>query len=253
MMRILLTNDDGIHAPGLAQLARAFEDLGEVWILAPHVERSACGRAVTLGRPIRVHELGPRRLAVEGTPADCVLLACRHFLGGPPDLAISGINQGYNIGEDLDYSGTVAGAAEATLQGAPWSLAVSVRFDADPACVARAARLARWLAEHASRAPLPAGSFLNLNLPPVAGQQIRLTRQGNQLPPGEVEIRIDPRGRAYYWLGNRPEERDPPEDTDRGALRRGFVSLGLVTLARTHPGPWQPPDLEALSRDLEGG
>ncbi|HSA24281.1 MAG TPA: 5'/3'-nucleotidase SurE, partial [Myxococcota bacterium] len=133
MRRILLTNDDGIHAPGLECLAQAFAGLGEVWVVAPHVERSACGRAVTLNRPLRVQEHGPHRLAVEGTPADCVLLACRHFLGGPPDVVVSGVNQGYNIGEDLDYSGTVAAAAEAALQGVRLALAVSVRFDADGA------------------------------------------------------------------------------------------------------------------------
>jgi 5'-nucleotidase len=251
MQRILLTNDDGIQSQGLALLERAFAGQGEVWVVAPHVERSACGRAVTLNRPLRVHELGLRRLAVEGTPADCVLLACRHFMGGPPDLAVSGVNQGYNIGEDLDYSGTVAGAAEAALQGAGLALAVSVRFDADGNCAERAAGFARLLATRLGRGGLPASAFLNVNLPPEPTHRVRRTRQGNPLPPGDVHLGQDPRGKTYYWIGNRPDEPSPPADTDRGALAVGCISVTLVTLERTHTGPCHLADLSLDGYRLE--
>ncbi len=251
MPLILLTNDDGIRAAGLVTLGKALEGLGEVWTIAPHVERSACGRSVTLNRPLHVEELAPRRLAVDGTPSDCVLLAVRSLLGRLPDLVISGINHGFNIGEDVDYSGTVAAAAEAALQSVPASLAVSVQADSDQAGLDRAAALARSLATKLLDQPLPAGTYLNVNLPSRATKRLRWTRLGNPLPPGDVELVRDPRGRRTYWIANRPDESDPPADTDRGALREGLISASLLTLDRLYREPWDRLDLRGTDIEVE--
>ena len=251
MPLILLTNDDGVHAPGLHLLEAALADLGEVWTIAPQVEVSACGRAVTLNRPLRVEQIAERRLAVDGTTADCVLLGLRELLDRKPDLVVSGINNGYNIGEDLDYSGTVAGAAEGALQGVRVSLAVSVESGSDGACFERAAGFARKLAPKLLESGLPAASFLNLNLPPRSTDRLRWTRQGKPLGPGQVEVGEDPRGKPYYWIANRPDEIDPPPDTDRGALAAGCISLCLLSLDRSYRDPWTPPDMSGAGFQLE--
>ncbi len=243
MPLILLTNDDGISAVGLSALKEAVADLGEVWTIAPHIERSACGRAVTLDRPLRVRELAPRELAVDGTPADCVLLAFRALLQSPPDLVIAGINHGYNLGEDLDYSGTVSAAAEAALQGAGSSIAISVKSGSDIAVIERAAGFASILAARLLEDRLPPYSYINVNIPPGPLDRLRWTRQGNPLAPGEVEAGIDPRGKPYYWIANRPDEIRPPPDTDRGALADGCISMSLLTLERNFRGDWERPDL----------
>jgi len=251
MPLILLTNDDGFAAEGLAVLAAQTADLGEVWVIAPEVERSACGRSVTLHRPLRARQLAARRFAVDGTPADCVLLAFRCLLPARPDLLISGINNGYNIGEDVDYSGTVAAAAEGALQGARASMAISVKAGSDEEVLERAAAFAHHLAKDLIASGLPAGTYLNVNLPPEATRRLRWTRQGNPLPPGNVQIGEDPRGRPYYWVAERPDEVDPPADTDRGAIRAGCISASLLTLQRTYPEPWAKPDLGQATYQVE--
>ena len=245
MSLILLTNDDGIDAPGINVLEKSMEGLGEVWTIAPDSERSACSRAVTLHRPLRVRQLAQRRFCVDGTPADCVLLGFRALLPSIPDLVVSGINLGFNIAEDLDYSGTVAGAAEGALQGAKIaSISISVKAGSNMDKLQEAGRFCRLLCFRLSSNPLPKGSYLNVNLPVHTSKTIRITRQGNKLEPGDVERRIDPRGREYYWIGNRPEEESPPKDTDRGALKDGCVSLTLLTLARDFGGEWNPPSIQ---------
>jgi 5'-nucleotidase len=206
---ILLTNDDGIHAPGIRALEKGLDGLGEIWTVAPHVERSACGRAVSLRRPLRVHEMGERRLAVDGTPADCVLLAYRKLLPRPADVVVSGINHGHNIGEDLDYSGTVGAAAEAALHGAPTALAISVSATSNSDTFAHAAAVCRSLLKELLPHPLPPHCYLNINLPDQASRRIRWTRPGNPLGLGDVTERIDPRGTRYFWIGNRPDESSP--------------------------------------------
>ncbi len=251
MPLILLTNDDGYDAPGLQLLADAVVDLGQVWVIAPHIERSACGRSVTLDRPLRVDRRGENRLVVDGTPADCVLLSMRKLLPAVPELVISGINRGYNLGEDLDYSGTVAGAAEGALQGAGASLAVSVGADSPPAVFERAAAIARGLALMLLDQRLPQGCYLNVNLPADATDRVRWTRQGNPLAPGTVVYERDPRGKPYYWIANRPDEDDPPPDTDRGAVARGIISITPMTLDRTFRAPWNAPDLGRTGLRLE--
>jgi 5'-nucleotidase len=203
---ILLTNDDGIQAPGLLALESALAELGaDIWVIAPHVERSACGRSVTLDRPLRIEELGDRHLAVDGTPADCVLLAFRKLLSPRPDVVISGINKGYNVGEDVDYSGTVGAAAEACLQGAALSMAVSVEAKNAAGITESAAEFTRHLISAVREHPLPPGCFLNVNVPPDHQKRLRWTRQGNPLPAGYVEAGTDPRGKMYYWIAERPD------------------------------------------------
>ncbi|HUU00715.1 MAG TPA: 5'/3'-nucleotidase SurE [Myxococcota bacterium] len=243
MPAILLTNDDGIQAPGLAALEKDFKDLGDLWVVAPDGERSACSRAVTLNRPLRANQLGRRRFAVDGTPADCVLLAFRSLMPEPPAVVISGINNGFNVGEDLDYSGTVGGAAEAALQGARIALAVSVAAQGGSALLKDAAGFTRLLVEELKDSQIPADCYLNINFPATPTRRVRWTRQGNHLEKGAVVVADDPRGKRYYWIAERPDEIDPPEDTDRGALRRGCISLSLLTLDRNWHGNWDPPRL----------
>lgn len=247
---LLLSNDDGISAPGIGHLEQALAGLGEIWVVAPDVERSATGRAVSLHRPLRVCERSPRHLAVDGTPADCILLATRSLLPALPDLVVSGVNNGYNIGEDLDYSGTVGAAAEGALQGARSSMAVSASADSDDEALMRAAALSRALAEILLLHPLPRASYLNINMPPAPTSRLRWTRPGSYLGPGDVERRVDPRGREYYWIGNRPEEAEPPPDTDRGALAAGCISASLLTLERSYRDPWSPPELERVGLEV---
>jgi 5'-nucleotidase len=243
MTTILLTNDDGIGSTGLHALEKAFAPIGEVWVVAPHIERSAAGRAVTLHRPLRVIEAGEQRFAVDGTPSDCVLLAFRSLLPTPPQVVVSGINQGYNVGEDLDYSGTVGAAAEGALQGARVALAVSTDRHRNGELLAFAASFAKHVAVRLLENPVPAGCYVNINLPAEPTSRFRWTRQGNWLQRGEVKVAKDPRGKTYYWIAERPDEDRPPADTDRGAIKAGIVSLSLLTLNRSHTGAWQPPGL----------
>lgn len=244
MHTILLTNDDGIYAEGLQELVKTISELGELWIVAPNTERSACGRSVTLHRPLRVESLGPRRFAVDGSPADCVLLAYRELLPKPPSLVISGINKGLNVGEDVDYSGTVGAAAEAALQGSRNSMAISIDKKVSPEELPKASKFASVFARKLISNPLPVRTFININIPANSNSKIRYTRQGNPLDRGQVIVDVDPRGKKYYWIAERPTEKDPPSDTDRGALRDECISISLLTLDRNHKGLWAQLELD---------
>ncbi len=241
---ILLTNDDGIHAEGILELEKEICGLGEIWIVAPKSEKSACGRSVTLHRPLRVEELAPRRFAVAGSPADCVLLAFRTLMPTPPELVIAGINRGLNVGEDIDYSGTVGAASEAALQGSRLSMAVSLERSGFQSGLSRAAAFVRIFVERMLETSLPSRTLLNVNIPANPNSKIRYTRQGNPLERGHVVAGIDPRGNMYYWIAERPPENNPPEYTDRGALKAGCISISLLTLDRNHHGVWNPPNLD---------
>jgi 5'-nucleotidase len=239
MSVILLTNDDGFFAPGIQALEEALAPLGELWMVAPNRERSACSRAVTLNKPLRVQEVGKRRMAVDGTPTDCVLLAFRSLLPRPPTIVVSGINAGFNVGEDLDYSGTVAAAAEGALQGAGLSIAISNSADSDEDYFKHTANFARDLISVLLEMNVPKKCYINVNCPNASTKTFRLTRQGNHLERGKVVMANDPRGKRYYWIGNRPEEDEPPGDTDRGAIREGLISVSMLTLNRSWPGSQQ--------------
>jgi 5'-nucleotidase len=230
MALILVTNDDGVHAPGLAALAEALEPLGEVWVVAPEREQSACGHALTLHRPLRPHKWGERRFAVNGTPSDCVNLSVLGFLPERPVLVASGVNHGSNLGDDVTYSGTVSAAMEGTLLGVP-SMAVSLVDEGDFAAAGRVARLVamRILVEG-----LPPKTLLNVNVPREASRGIRFTRLGHRVYGGKVVEQSDPRGRAHYWLGGGPPEWEALDGTDMGAVHEGFVAITPLHLDLTN-------------------
>src|SRR5438874_1143735 len=194
---LLVTNDDGVHAVGLAALAAALEDLGEVHVLAPEREQSACGHALTLHRPLSVHRWGERRHSVNGTPSDCVNLGVLGFLPERPVLVVSGVNHGSNLGDDVTYSGTVSAAMEGTLLGVP-SIAVSLVEGEE---FADAARVARQVAMRVLVSGLPSMTLLNVNVPAGVPKGVRLTRLGHRVYSGKIVEQADPRGRAHYWRG----------------------------------------------------
>ena len=230
-MLILVSNDDGVHALGLAALAAALEPMGRVVVVAPDRERSAVGHALTLHRPLRLQTIRPDWYAIDGTPTDCVHLGIHGILNRPPDLLVAGINHGGNLGDDITYSGTVGVALEGTLLGVP-SFAVSLasrdgfRFEA-------AGEVARLVADAVARRGLPPGTFLNVNVPNVATFDelcgIRTTRQGRRVFGSGVVEKTDPRGRSYYWIGARELGYVEEEaGTDVEAVARGWVSVTPV-------------------------
>lgn len=236
-MLILLTNDDGIHAPGLEALSKSVSSLGDLVVVAPDRERSAVSHALTLHSPLRAWENRQGWYAVDGTPTDCVNLGLHGLFDSKPDLVISGINRGGNMGDDITYSGTVAAAMEATLMGVP-ALAVSLDDDGNhPDDYSVAADYARQVAEHALKEGLPPDTFLNVNVPPGSKGKVKgisLTRQGKRVYSDVVERKVDPRGKDYYWIGcgelgfeNRP-------GTDFHAVDKGYVSVTPLHLDLTN-------------------
>ena len=223
MKRILVTNDDGVHSEGIHALAAALERLGEVIVVAPHLEASAIGHALTLRRPLRMEQLREGVYEVDGTPSDCVNIAFTKIFGGQPDLVVSGINKGYNLGDDVTYSGTVAGALEGALLGVP-SLAVSLErtetYDFGPAAEAAAA-----IAAEVIRKGLPPRIFLNLNVPSGAPKGFRATFQAKRNHVTVVAERLDPRNRAYYWIEEGQNDWEPHDRSDYQAVRDGYVSV----------------------------
>lgn len=230
MSILLVTNDDGVHAAGLAALAAGLEDLGEVWVIAPEREQSACGHALTLHRPLRAERLRERWFAANGTPSDCVNLGVLGFLPAAPALVVSGINHGPNLGDDVTYSGTVSAAMEGTLLGVP-SVAVSLASGDD---FAEAARIARLIAARVLVEGLPAKTLLNVNVPAGAPGGIRMTRLGHRVYTDKIVEQRDPRGRVHYWIGAGEPRWEALEGTDMGALHEGLVAVTPVHLDLTH-------------------
>jgi 5'-nucleotidase len=254
----LLTNDDGVHAEGLLALKTALAAVGEVAIVAPDRPRSACGHSITLHKPLRVLPTkladGTPAFSTSGTPSDCVTLAVLDLLRArPPELVVSGINHGPNLGWDLTYSGTVSAAMEGAILGlqaisisVAWRLERMVEEEEGPAppidfgpAAAFAADLARRLQSH----PLPAHSMLNVNVPAGAPGGVEITRQGIRRYPGKVEKRLDPMGRNYYWLGGDSPEDTIEEGTDVKAIAEGRISVTPIQLDLT-----DYPLLKQLSR-----
>jgi 5'/3'-nucleotidase len=239
--RILVTNDDGINAPGLKLLAKVARALSpEVWVVAPEQEQSGASHSLTLSRPLRIRKLGARRFAVDGTPTDCVLLAVNAIMReSPPTLVLSGINAGANLGEDVTYSGTVAAAMEATLLELP-AIAFSQHYESRRAipwktAEAHAAAVIRRL----TAAPWPRNTLINVNFPAVdaaAVTGIAATRQGRRKIGDGVVERADPRGRPYYWIGPLRDEAPDMPGTDLHAVTEGKVSLSPIYLDLTN-GP----------------
>lgn len=230
MSVLLLSNDDGIHAAGLAALARALEDLGEVYVIAPEREQSACGHALTLHRPLRADRVQDRWFVVNGTPSDCVNLGVLGFLPEAPVLIVSGINHGSNLGDDVTYSGTVSAAMEGTLLGVP-SIAVSLAHGVD---FGDAARVARLIAARVLVEGLPAKTLLNVNVPTGAPRGIRMTRLGHRVYMEKIVEQRDPRGRAHYWIGGGEPRWEALEGTDMSAVHEGFVAVTPLHLDLTH-------------------
>jgi 5'-nucleotidase len=225
-MIILLCNDDGIQSDGLIVLEKSLAKLGEIYTVAPDRAQSSMSHALTLHRPLRVHELSPRRMSVDGTPVDCVKLALTGLLPVKPDLVVSGINNGPNLGDDIIYSGTVSAAIEATLLGIP-AIAVSLvtfkNFDFDAA-----ADFTARLIESIQRPGIPPGTLLNVNVPHLPKEQLRgwkLTRMGKRHYSENIVERIDPRGVKYYWIGGDDLGFAHDDGTDCIAVHEGFVSV----------------------------
>lgn len=233
-MLILVTNDDGIHSPGLRALADGLARLGRVVVVAPDRERSAVSHSLTLHAPLRAEEIQPDYFAVDGTPTDCVNLGIHGLLVERPDLVVSGINRGGNLGDDITYSGTVAAAMEATLMGVP-AFAVSLEAtsftyaDFLPGA-AVAAELAATI--HARR--LPPDTLLNVNVPAGPCLGVRLTRQGKRRYGDMTVEKTDPRGRKYYWIGAGGAGFVDHPGTDFHAVHNGFVSVTPLHLDLTN-------------------
>jgi len=226
--RILVTNDDGIDAPGIRALAKAMTALGEVWVVAPEKTQNAVGRAMTLHKPLRLRQMRARWFAVNGTPADCVTLAvCKLLEEILPTLVVSGINKGWNLGDDVTNSGTVAGALEGMLHGIP-SMAISLE-DCSKASYAVAGHFALRLAERILKSGLPEGTVLNVNVPGakkenIAGIQFTSLSQRRYHDP--VVEKVDPRGGVYYWIAGERQSwaREKPSDHDAVEMKKVSVT-----------------------------
>jgi 5'-nucleotidase len=224
MKKILVTNDDGVHSPGIHALARALAQLGEAVIVAPHVEASAIGHALTLRRPLRLERLSDAVYEVDGTPTDCVNVALTQLFAQPPDLIVSGINKGYNLGDDVTYSGTVSGALEGALLGIP-SIAVSLERSPGEYDFTPAGEVAAMMAEAILERGLPGRTFVNINVPPGKPQGIRVTVQAKRNHVTTVSERLDPRGRPYYWIEEGQNDWEPHDQSDYQAVKDGYVSI----------------------------
>lgn len=235
-MRILVTNDDGVHAPGIVALAEALRLVGKVTVVAPDRERSAVGHALTLHHPLRVTEIMAGIFAVDGTPTDCVNLGIHALLAGSPDIVVSGVNRGGNLGDDITYSGTVSAALEATLMGIP-AIAVSLAANGHGSNYRPAAAFAARLAREVLERGLPRDTFLNVNVPDLPAEELGgpvITSQGKRDYGGDIVAKVDPRGRNYYWIGgNEPVFRDI-EGTDFHAVKRGRISVTPLHLDLTN-------------------
>jgi 5'-nucleotidase len=241
-MRILVTNDDGINAPGLAVLERVARALSDdIWVIAPAEEQSGAGHSLSLANPIRVQQHGSQRFAVRGTPTDCVMMALGKLMGGlKPDLLLSGINRGANLAEDVTYSGTVAAAMEGTLAGIP-SMALSQATIDRPVgeeAFVVAERHALSVIKPLLAARWPQEVLININFPPpqhgdVLG--IRVTEQGfRDIGSATIEERTDVRGFKYYWFGLGRETEAPGHETDLKAMRERHISVTPLHLDLTH-------------------
>jgi 5'-nucleotidase len=234
-VRILISNDDGIRATGIAALERTLEGLGHLDVVAPDRERSAAGHSLTLTQPLRVARLDDRHWAVSGTPTDAVMLAIETLLPERPDWIVSGINHGANMGEDVTYSGTVAAAMEGAILGIP-AIAVSLAGRGELLFDEIQAPL-RVLIERLVRFPLARNQLLNINLPNRRGAEIRgvrATRLGSRVYHNAVVARQDPQGRDYYWIGGTGPQWADDERSDAHAVAQGYISVTPLSADLTH-------------------
>ncbi|MCB1480322.1 MAG: 5'/3'-nucleotidase SurE [Tepidamorphaceae bacterium] len=239
-MRILITNDDGIHAPGLNSLEKIAGELSDdVWVVAPEFDQSGVSHSLSLNDPMRLREIGPRRFAVKGTPTDCVIMGVRHLLDTKPDLVLSGVNRGQNLAEDVKYSGTIAGAFEGAILGIPaMALSQAYGFGKDrkidyACCEAHGARIVKTCLETG----LPLDCVANINFPDCAPDDVKgveISRQGrrdqNLL---HIDARHDGRGNPYYWLAFERHRSNPAPGTDLHAIYNGYISVTPLKLDMT--------------------
>ena len=223
--KILITNDDGIHAEGLSALEAAMAEIGEVFVVAPESEMSGASHSLTLARPLRIRQIDENHWSVDGTPTDCVTLALNQIFAPffKPDICVSGINPGANMGDDASYSGTVAGAMEATILGVPglaFSLAVYRSHD-----FTESSRIARQVTEMVLAETLPDGILLNVNIPKGIPNGLKVTKQGFKSARPVISELIDPRGKPYYWIGEVRDGFRAEGGTDFEAVDEGFVSI----------------------------
>ena len=224
MPRILVTNDDGVHSEGIRALAEVLAPLGDVTIVAPIQEASAIGHALTLRRPLRIETIAPDAFAIDGTPTDCVNIAITHVLKAKPDLIVSGINKGWNLGDDVTYSGTVSGALEGALLLIP-SIAISAERVRDETDFGPSAQAAAQVAEAVLQHGMPKFTLLNINVPTGPNKGFRVTVQARRNHVTVVNERIDPRHRPYYWIEEGLNEWEPHDRSDYQAVRDGYISI----------------------------
>lgn len=232
---ILVTNDDGVLAPGIRALFEAVRPLGRAIMVAPERDNSAVSHALTMNRPLRVKELEPDIFTLDGTPTDCVTIGMRKILPRTPDLLVSGINPGPNLGDDISYSGTVSAAIEGTMYSVP-SLAISIGGE-PPFDFTIAAGVAWKLASMALAFGLPASTLLNINIPPLPLREIkgiRFTTQGRRLYKDSIQETFDPWGRKHYWIGGGTVHWLGGDNTDEHAVRHGFISVTPIQLDLTN-------------------
>jgi len=240
-VRILVSNDDGIAAPGLKVLERIARSLsGDVWTVAPEEEQSGASHSLTLHEPLRIRRLGRRRFAVRGTPTDCVMLALHHIIKGErPALVLSGVNRGANLGDDVTYSGTVAAAMEGMILGVPAVALSQVLRWGHPVKWATAEQHGPGVIRRLLDVRWPAGVLMNVNFPDVVATAVKgvaITVQGRRdISDLKVEERVDVRGLSYYWLGFRRGSDEPPKrNTDLALIHRGYISVTPLHLDLTH-------------------
>ncbi len=233
-MRILVTNDDGVHGRGIEHLVLALSGLGEVYVVVPDQQRSSTSHSLTLDRPLRIQKMEEKKYLVNGTPSDCVRLGILGLMRGEVELVVAGINNGPNLGDDISYSGTVGAALEGTLLEIP-SFAISLvltggyHFEV-------AASFARFLARWITQERLPRNVYLNVNIPDLSLEEIRgveITKQGKRVYGRDIQEGMDPRGEKYYWIAGENISGISEEGTDIAAIEHGKISITPLTVDRT--------------------
>src|SRR5260370_13968146 len=232
----LLTEEEGIHSDGLVTVERALREIGEVFVVAAAAEMSGASHSLTLARPLRIRQIDERHWTVDGTPTDCITLALNKILPPEemPEICASGINHGGNLGDDATYSGTVAGALEATILGVPglaFSLVARERFDFREAAQFAVVAVRKVLAEG-----LPEGSLLNINIPAKEIKGVRVTRQGIKNARPVISEHIDPRGKPYFWIGEEYFNNNAEDGTDYRAIEEGYGSITPLKIDMTDHG-----------------
>lgn len=238
-LRIVVTNDDGIHAPGLKALERVARELSDdVWVVAPETNQSGASHSLTMHRPLRIRQVGKRHYAIDGTPTDCVMLALQVVIkDGPVDLVLSGVNHGANLGEDVTYSGTIAAAMEATLLKVPAFAFSQECRDGESVRFRTAEKYGPDIVTRLLTDDWPTDILMNVNFPDRAPAQVkgyRVVGQGKRKLGDEILERIDPRGRPYVWIGTLRIDESLTEGTDLHAVAKGYVSITPVHLDLTH-------------------